>query len=189
MLDHPGPKGSQAMDVKQWFTTVCQRNRLNVSDLKIDLIDRYAHELLEWNKKINLVSRKDEQNLWIRHLLGSISFLFQYSVYPNTAIADIGTGGGLPGIPIAILIPECRVTLIESIRKKTMAVSEIVNTLQLSNVTVVNGRAEELSGRKEYVSAFDYVISRAAGSIWDLINWSKPFLKTPTWFCANSSIV
>src|SRR6266849_10544190 len=118
------------MDYAVWFRSICQTNHHSVSDEQVDLIVKYVESLLEWNRKINLISRKDEEHIWTRHILGSIAILFHFYFYPGSSLIDIGTGGGLPGIPLAILNRHMDVTLLDSIQKKIRAVSEIVAKLK-----------------------------------------------------------
>ncbi len=108
------------IDSKIWFRNICKKNHLDISDEQAELINFYVSYLLEWNKKINLISRQDEENIWLRHILASISFLFKFTFAFGTSVIDIGTGGGLPGIPLAILYPGIKFTLvIPSIKKST----------------------------------------------------------------------
>ena len=160
------------------FRTVCRKNGLPIVDSRLELLKEYVLHLLDWNRKINLISRKDVDNIWGRHILGSVSFLFRRRLQPGSSFIDIGTGGGLPGIPIAILWPDLHGTLIDSIQKKVKAVVDIVEKLSLENVEAVCGRAEALSLEAKYHRSFDYVIARAVGSVEDLIRWGMPFLKT-----------
>jgi 16S rRNA (guanine527-N7)-methyltransferase len=160
------------------FQKILQRHLPRVSDEQIALFEKYEELLSAWNKKINLVSRKDEENVWSRHIIGSIAFLFQFDLTSESSIVDIGTGGGLPGIPLAILYPASRITLIDSIQKKITAVDDMIQALQLKNAKAYCGRAEELSRKKEFQASFDYVVSRAVAPIRDIVKWCKPFLKT-----------
>ena len=137
----------------------------------------YVQKLLQWNTKINLVSRKDEENIWTRHILGSISFLFRFRIEQQSAVIDVGTGGGLPGIPLAIMLPDIRVTMIDSIQKKILAVTDILSHLQIKNARAVLGRADEIARKKEFEHLFDYVIARAVAPITDIVKWTNPLLK------------
>lgn len=109
----------------------------------------------EWNEKINVISRKDIDELYIRHVLHSLAIARIIRFLPGTTLLDVGTGGGFPGIPLAILFPECRFTLIDSIGKKILVVQEVANRLGLSNVMAKKSRVQEIKIR------FDFVISRA----------------------------
>lgn len=117
----------------------------------------------EWNDKINLISRKDIQNLEIHHLLHSLAIAKVLSFSPRTEIMDIGTGGGFPGIPLAILFPECRFTLIDSIGKKIRVAQAVAEAVGLDNVTCIQERAED--EKKQY----DFVVSRAVMPLPDLV--------------------
>lgn len=168
---------SKLMDDAIWLRTICQKNLFNLYDEQIDLLQKYVAQLLNWNKKLNLISRKDEGNIWTRHILSSIAFLFQFEFRPGSAIIDIGTGGGLPGIPLAILSKNVNMTLVDSIQKKIRAVTEIVSTLKLDRVKAVRGRAEELNQIPKFHRSFDFVLARGVGSISQMVEWSAPFLR------------
>jgi len=126
----------------------------------------------EWNEKINVISRKDIDNLMLHHVLHSLAIAKFISFKPKTEIMDIGTGGGFPGIPLAILFPECNFTLVDSIGKKIKVVEEIAASLDLKNVTPLQLRAEDLK------QSFDFIVSRATAPLNDLVRWSKAKIKT-----------
>lgn len=174
---------------RDWFNDVCNKNNFPILKSQLDLLEQYVLNLLNWNKKINLISRRDEDNIWQRHILGSIAFLFKFSLEKDTRLIDVGTGGGLPGIPIAILFPDIKVTLLDSIKKKYNAVCKIVFQLGLSNVEIVHGRAEVVSKNVNFEQSYDYVIARAVAPIDDLIKWCKPFLKVTSKNIIRSEMV
>ena len=118
----------------------------------------------EWNEKINVISRKDIDELYIRHILHSLALAKIIRFQPGTTILDVGTGGGLPGIPLAILYPECHFTLIDSIGKKIMVVQEIAGQLKLKNVRAQKNRIEEIKNR------YDFVVSRAVTAFPDFVS-------------------
>ena len=117
----------------------------------------------DWNSKINVISRKDIDNLYEHHVLHSLAIAKVLPFQPHTEILDVGTGGGFPGIPLAILFPECRFTLIASIGKKIKVAQEVATALGLTNVECIQERAEE-EKRK-----FDFVVSRAVMPLPDLV--------------------
>ncbi len=153
----------------------CVKNGIDIDRRQCDLLDKYVELLLDWNAKVNLISRNDVKNVWLYHIFHSLSILSTLSFEPGSRVLDLGTGGGLPGIPISIARPDLVITLLDSIRKKTAAVQNIVNALSLPNVKLITGRAEEIVQRNK--GQWDVVISRAVASLTQLIEWSKPLLK------------
>ncbi len=129
----------------------------------------------EWNNKINVISRKDIDSLYEKHVLHSLSIAAVFDFEKDAEIIDIGTGGGFPGIPLAIFFPEVKFHLVDSIGKKLKVVQAVTEHLGLKNVTVQHIRAEAIKDRK-----FDYVVSRAVAALKELWNWSKPLLKKST---------
>lgn len=160
-----------------WFSTICRKNGLSPPDEQVGLMEQYACLLLEWNQKINLVSRKDEDQIWSNHILHCASILFRLRLLPGQRILDLGTGGGLPGIPLKILLPELEFLLLDSTRKKINAVQDIIERLRLEGISTLWGRAEELAGNRNLVSQFDYIVARAVAPLNDLIKWAAPFVR------------
>jgi 16S rRNA (guanine527-N7)-methyltransferase len=119
----------------------------------------------EWNRQINVISRKDMDNFYERHVLHSLAIAKVISFVPGTRILDVGTGGGFPGIPLALLFPEAEFLLIDSIGKKIRVVNEVSKSLRLSNVTARQIRAEEIPGR------FDFIVSRAVTTLSEFMPW------------------
>ena len=148
-----------------------------VNKEQLDKIEQYAALLLEWNKKINLISRKDEEKVWQNHILHSVSLLFRFRFPKNARIVDIGTGGGLPGIPIKILQPKLEILLIDSRQKKVKALGSILKELALSGISVLAGRAEEISREPRIRHLFDIAVARSVAPLVDLVSWSYPFLR------------
>jgi 16S rRNA (guanine527-N7)-methyltransferase len=127
-----------------------------------------------WNARINVISRKDLEHLYERHLLHSLSIAAVFSFGRNWEILDLGTGGGFPGIPLAIFFPEAKFHLVDSIAKKIKVVQAIADSIGLSNVSTEHVRAEQIGHRQ-----FDAVVSRAVAPLRDLWSWSKPLLRNP----------
>ena len=125
----------------------------------------------EWNAKINVISRKDIDSLYEKHVLHSLSIAAVFNFPAGMEIIDIGTGGGFPGVPLAIFFPEVRFHLVDSINKKLKIIEAVKEAIGLTNVTTQHIRAEEINNRK-----FDFVVSRAVAPLKDLWKWSKPLL-------------
>ena len=121
----------------------------------------------EWNSKINVISRKDIEFLYEHHILHSLSIAKLINFQPNTSLLDVGTGGGFPGIPLAIMFPQCQFTLIDSIGKKIRVASEIAHAIGLTNVTCIQERVEQEK------NTFDFVVSRAVMPLPDLVKLVK----------------
>lgn len=135
----------------------------------------YNKLLLEWNSKINLISRNSESIE--AQVLNSIFFLTKYSFPRNANIIDVGTGGGFPGIPLKILRNDLSITLNDSISKKTIAIKDIVNNLELKETKIICGRAETLSKESSSKNKFDIVIAKSVATLDKLFIWTKLFLK------------
>lgn len=120
----------------------------------------------EWNAKINVISRKDLDQLYERHVLHSLALAKFTTFSPGSEILDVGTGGGFPGIPLAILFPECQFHLVDSIGKKIAVVNEVAKEIGLTNLTAEHQRMEKVSGK------FDFVISRAVAQTKQLFIWA-----------------
>ena len=140
------------------------------NDLTIEQLSQFAKlELLykDWNSKINVISRKDIDELYLRHVLHSLSIAKLISFKDGTSILDVGTGGGFPGIPLAILFPNCKFHLVDSIQKKITVVNNVVKELDLKNVKTSCSRVEAISEK------YDFVVSRAVTNMKDFVSWIK----------------
>ena len=145
------------------------------SDFTPEQIERFrALEPLysEWNERINVISRKDIGGLYEKHVLHSLSIAAVFSFPTGSEIIDIGTGGGFPGVPLAIFFPKVQFHLVDSIGKKLKVVDAIAKECGITNITTQHTRAEDIKGRK-----FDFAVSRAVAPLGDLWKWSKPLLR------------
>jgi 16S rRNA (guanine527-N7)-methyltransferase len=127
----------------------------------------------EWNAKINVISRKDIDSLYEKHVLHSLSIAAAFDFTPGMEIIDIGTGGGFPGVPLAIFFPDTKFHLVDSINKKLKIIEEVRLAIDLKNVTTQHIRAEEIKNKN-----FDFAVSRAVAPLKDLWKWSYPLLKS-----------
>ena len=150
---------------------VITRYFADFSNQQINQFAELGRVYTAWNEKINVISRRDIDSLYEKHVLHSLAIAAIFKFSGGMNIVDIGTGGGFPGIPLAIFFPDARFHLVDSIGKKLKVVNEVVNALQLKNVTTQHIRAEEIRNRQ-----FDFVVSRAVAPLKDLWQWSKPLL-------------
>ena len=125
----------------------------------------------DWNLKINVVSRKDIVELYLRHVLHSLGIAKVLELKEGAEILDVGTGGGFPGIPLAILFPKTRFTLVDSIGKKIRVVNEVVAGLELKNVKAIHSRVEDVPGQ------YDFIVSRAVAAMPTFVHWTRGKIK------------
>ncbi len=156
------------------------------TNLQMELITKYFPDLnkeqlekfrqiealyLEWNSKINVISRKDMEHFYEHHVLHSLGIAKVIKFLPGAHVIDVGTGGGFPGIPLAIMFPETKFLLVDSIGKKIKVVDEVVQAVSISNVEAIHARAEDVKGK------FDFVVSRAVTTLPDFIKWVENKIK------------
>ena len=137
-------------------------------------LKRFSELVTDWNEKVNLISRNDVQNLPIRHILHSLAIAKTVDFQPGTRILDVGTGGGFPGIPLAILYPECQFLLIDSIGKKIRAVSDCIDSLGLENTKARQVRANAVE------DTFDFVVARAVTQLPKFLQWIQGSIRGPS---------
>jgi 16S rRNA (guanine527-N7)-methyltransferase len=138
-----------------------------LTEVQIRQLEQLGPLYRTWNQKINVISRRDIEQLYPHHVLHSLLLAKVIAFKARAQILDLGTGGGFPGIPLAILFPEVQFTLIDGTRKKIRVVEEVATALQLQNTNPIHVRAEEHRGQ------YDFVISRAVASLDKLVNWSR----------------
>ena len=143
----------------RWFPDLKEETWAGLKD--------YCELLRDWNAKINLVSRKDTDRLELKHLAHCLTITKFLRLMPKARLLDVGTGGGLPGIPLAICYPQARFTLLDSIGKKVMVVEDMVSKLNLENVEIRRGRVEEMPKKRSY----DFVIGRAVTALPTFFKW------------------
>lgn len=145
---------------------IIQKHFPNLSDIQRDQFEKLLPLYQEWNEKINVISRKDIDQLYERHVLHSLSIANFIQFKPGSKLLDLGTGGGFPGIPLAILFPECQFHLVDSTGKKIQVVLEVAKGIGLENITAEHQRAEKVKGE------YDFVLSRAVAKTKQLFIWT-----------------
>ncbi|WP_420398869.1 16S rRNA (guanine(527)-N(7))-methyltransferase RsmG [Flagellimonas sp.] len=158
-----------------YFTTLTEKQKEHFQALEALYQD--------WNKKINVVSRKDIDELYLRHVLHSLGIAKIQTFNSGSMVLDVGTGGGFPGIPLAILFPEVQFTLVDAIGKKIRVVQEVVDGLQLDNVKALHTRVEDLEEQ------FDFIVSRAVAAMPTFVRWTKGKIKKDSMHSRKNGIL
>jgi 16S rRNA (guanine527-N7)-methyltransferase len=148
-------------------STLIKKHFPNLTDKQYEQFEQLAPLYKEWNAMINVISRKDIDTLYERHVLHALGIAKVLEFKPKAKVLDVGTGGGFPGIPLAILFPETQFHLIDAIGKKIKVVTAVVDALGLKNVTTEHGRAEKVKGE------FDFIVSRAVTNMPDFVKWVR----------------
>mgnify|MGYP002624834074 CR=1 FL=1 len=144
----------------------------NLTDSQVKQLEKLGPLYEEWNQKINVISRKDIENIYAHHILHSLAIAKIITFRPGASILDLGTGGGLPGIPLSIIFPETNFILADGTGKKIKVVNTIIEELGLSNAKGVHSRAEDLKMK------FDFVVCRAVASLDKLVRWSSRLIRS-----------
>jgi len=159
------------------FWTVCSANSIILTEPKIRQFERYEKELIYWNEKINLISRKDEENILERHFLHSLSILKYVNFKEKGVCLDFGTGAGFPGIPIKIARPDLYFLLIDSMKKKLKIAEMFAQHTGLRNIEATTCRIEEFANQKSNFMQCDYIMARAVTKLDTLVEWTIRLLK------------
>lgn len=162
------------MDIVE-FWTICSTNNVVLDAQMRENIERYEKELKYWNEKVNLVSRKDDDFILERHILHSLAICKYYNFKEKEHVLDVGTGGGLPGIPIKIANPEIRIDLVDSIGKKSKITNLLAQHTGLKNIWVHNARVEDFLAKNN--KKYDTIIARAVTRTINILDWCINYIK------------
>ncbi|MDF2675741.1 MAG: rsmG [Bacillota bacterium] len=160
---------------------------LNYDETTDVKFEKYKELLKEWNNKINITSIEDDEEIYIKHFLDSILLLSNDNSNETKSIIDVGTGGGFPGLPLKIVNDNFSVTLLDSLRKRIDFLQEVVNELNLKEVNLIHGRAEDFGKDEKYREKFDICVSRAVAPLNILSEYCVPFVKVGGYFAAYKS--
>lgn len=150
---------------------------IQLSNSQIAALQQYESELLEWNKRFNLTAVRERDSIRIKHFLDSFTCLLAIREAPPTRLIDVGTGAGFPGIPLKILLPQCSLTLVESVAKKADFCRHIIRLLRLDGVEVICGRAEELGHESRHRQQYDWAVARAVARMPVLMEYLLPLVR------------
>ena len=175
------------VDVQELYLKELQsfywENSFNPDLMKVERLANFAELIAEKNEKVNLISRKDVNSIIENHIFIS-SYITKFLPEKCSNFLDVGTGGGFPGIPLAIMRPEMKGILADSTSKKTDAVKEFIDRLKLSNVTVINDRVESPEFITQFTDTFDLIISRATAPLIILLRYALPLIKEKSYLAA-----
>ena len=155
---------------------------MKLTDRQIEQFQKYRSGVLEWNEKVNLTAITDPEEFEIKHFQDSIAAAGDPVMQRAKTVIDVGTGGGFPGIPLAILFPEKKFTLMDSLGKRIKIIDQLAKEIGISNVELVHARAEDLAKKKEYREQFDVCVSRAVANLSTLSEYCIPFVKVGGYF-------
>ncbi|MBU1018179.1 16S rRNA (guanine(527)-N(7))-methyltransferase RsmG [Patescibacteria group bacterium] len=160
----------------QVFENYLEREGLKINERKFDKINKFVELLMKKNKVLNLTRIVSEEEVWVKHIFDSLIPIRFLKLEKGMCIMDLGTGGGIPGIPMAILYPSINFVLVDSVQKKVDAVKEFADELGLRNVKVINARAEELGSNPVHRDQYDIVLARALAPLPILIEYGVPLI-------------
>ncbi len=158
--------------LKQW----CDENKIDINDKQLLQFEKYAELLKEWNEKMNLTAITDDEGIAVKHFIDSIAVLKFHDFNGNKKVIDIGTGAGFPGIPLKIMCPEIKLTLLDSLNKRLVFLTEVCEQLEIKS-ELLHARAEEYSLKPEYREQYDVAISRAVANLPALCEYCIPYVK------------
>jgi len=164
-----------------------EKLNLSYDSVKDERFEKYKELLKEWNQKINITAIKDDEEIYIKHFLDSIIILDKNMEQEKKSIIDIGTGGGFPGLPLKIANNNYSVTLLDSLRKRIDFLSIVIEELELEDVCLIHGRAEDYGQNEDYREQFDICVSRAVAPLNVLSELCLPFVKVGGYFAAYKS--
>lgn len=169
------------------FVKKCSDLGISLSDKQIEQFLNYYELLVEWNSFMNLTAITDFDEVILKHFVDSISLCKYISFQKGDTLIDIGTGAGFPGIPIKIICPDCKITLLDSLNKRINFLNTVIEQLHLTDIITIHGRAEDIAKTKEHRENYNYAISRAVANLSTLSELCIPFVKQNGYFISYKS--
>jgi len=173
----PEERGAAAMELRACLAKGAEEYGIGLSALQLEQFTRYFSLLIEWNEKMNLTALTSPQEVAVKHFIDSLT-AYEPELFPqDCSLIDVGTGAGFPGLPLKILRPDIRLTLLDSLNKRIKFLETVVAELGLTNVTCLHGRAEETARQKQHREKYDLATSRAVARLSVLAEYTLPFVK------------
>jgi 16S rRNA (guanine527-N7)-methyltransferase len=165
------------MPIKNGLVAGAKELGIALSDEQVAMFGRYQDLLLEWNQRMNLTAVRDAKLIQQRHFVDSLTCSLVTGDLNGQVLIDVGSGAGFPGLPLKILFPDLKLSLLESIGKKAIFLQTVVDELKFSDVRVIGGRAEDLGQRSDYREAYDWAVARAVARLRVLVEYMLPFVR------------
>lgn len=175
--------------MKKYLYDTAKKMDIEITENQLEQFQLYYDYLLKINQVMNLTAITEEKEVVLKHFVDSISFLKYFSSSNHMKIVDMGTGAGLPGIPLAIMMPNAEFTLMDSLNKRIQFLKEVVHICGLKNVECIHSRAEELGNHVDYREQYDFCVSRAVANLSVLLEYCIPFVKVGGSFVSYKSIL
>ena len=169
------------------LVNICNKINIEISDDQINCFEKYYELLIEKNKVMNLTAITDKEDVIVKHFIDSIAlipYLFDKGINTNNElkIIDIGTGAGFPGLPLKIMMPDVKFTLLDSLNKRVSFLNEVIDELKLKDIEALHGRAEDYASDNKYREKYDICVSRAVANLSTLSEYCIPFVKEDGYF-------
>ena len=163
--------------MKDKLYRICDKNQIHLSENQLGQFETFYDYMIEMNQVMNLTTITEEDEIILKHFYDSISVIKYYNFESEKKVIDVGTGAGFPGIPLAILLPDVKFTLMDSLNKRITFLKNVVDKLKLENVKCIHSRAEELAKNEDYREKYDICVSRAVANLSVLLEYCIPFIK------------
>ena len=170
-------KEEKMMAEKSKFEEELEKLNINLTEHQKEQFDRYYQMLVEWNKVMNLTGITEYDEVVMKHFVDSLSIVKVNGFDNVTTIIDVGTGAGFPGIPLKIVFPEIKITLLDSLNKRIKFLNAVIDELELENIETIHGRAEDFSKKEDYREQYDLCVSRAVANLATLSEYCLPYVK------------
>ncbi|MCK8826844.1 16S rRNA (guanine(527)-N(7))-methyltransferase RsmG [Natroniella acetigena] len=165
------------MEEKELLVTGAQQLGVELTEEQIDKFIDYLEILQEWNQKMNLTALDTAREIIVKHFLDSLTCLVELDLTGREKVIDVGTGAGFPGVPLKIIYPQLKLTLLDSLRKRTNFLKQLCYKLNLEGIEFIHGRAEDYGQDQNYREQYDYVVARAVASLNILVEYTLPFAR------------